>query len=339
MGTHPIFESDFDCLTEMSLVRELIKRFPLNQVRSGFGYGSSVFPQKGNDGKDRQIDMILICDSLEDFHSANLLQNKEDYAPFMRNKKVESLVDWNNRAAGLFFNAFVQTEFGELKYGVVSTENAIKDLRNWDHLYLSGRLHKPVKFVSPKIKDGQFDLSESLPGEELGKSINENLISALRLSTLMQIKNGEKTNIDTVIKTICSLSYLGDIRTKGFEDTKKVDKIFEGSYNNLQHLYRPVLNQCDWLEFSEDGSIYQKRDVESVKNQLEKLPSQIDLGIHYRDVLIDHKLLSQVLQTEITRIVKQSSVAQTKTNFFTSGPVRSVNYGLAKVKKYLRSVK
>ena len=105
----------------------------------------------------------------------------------------------------------------------------------------------------------------------------------------MQIKNGEKTNIDTVIKTICSLSYLGrlrkrcpnpkvfhfcfnflakksgDIRTKGFEDTKKVDKIFEGSYNNLQHLYRPVLNQCDWLEFEEDGSIYQERNLNLIK--------------------------------------------------------------------------
>ena len=92
---------------------------------------------------------------------------------------------------------------------------------------------------------------------------------------------------------------------------------------------------ANWIKFE---NFNQKRDVESVKNQLEKLPSQIDLGIHYRDVLIDHKLLSQVLQTEITRIVKQSSVAQTKTNFFTSGPVRSVNYGFAKVKKYLRSV-
>ena len=94
------------------------------------------------------LESSLIAENFESFFSlfsANLLQNKEDYAPFMRNKKVESLVDWNNRAAGLFFNAFVQTEFGELKYGVVSTENAIKDLRNWDHLYLSGRLHKPVK--------------------------------------------------------------------------------------------------------------------------------------------------------------------------------------------------
>ena len=90
----------------------------------------------------------LIAENFESFFSlssANLVQNKDDYAPFMRNKKVESLVEWNNKAAGLFFNAFVQTEFGELKYGVVSTENAIKDLINWNHLYLSGRIHKPVK--------------------------------------------------------------------------------------------------------------------------------------------------------------------------------------------------
>ena len=47
------------CL-EMSLVRELVRRFPLSPVRAAFGYGSSVFPQKGNDGKDRQIDMIRV---------------------------------------------------------------------------------------------------------------------------------------------------------------------------------------------------------------------------------------------------------------------------------------
>ena len=74
-----------------------------------------------------------------------MLQNNGDYAPFMRNKNVDQIVTWNNKAAGLFFNAFVKTEFGELKYGVVSTENAMNDLQNWSHLYLSGRLHKPVK--------------------------------------------------------------------------------------------------------------------------------------------------------------------------------------------------
>lgn len=60
----------------MSIVRDLMKRFPTRLIRTGFGYGSSVFPQKGNDGKDRQIDMILIVDDVAKFHqSINLLLN------------------------------------------------------------------------------------------------------------------------------------------------------------------------------------------------------------------------------------------------------------------------
>ena len=112
----------------------------------------------------------------------------------------------------------------------------------------------------------------SLPpeGDELHTALQSNLNSALRISSLL-IKN-EKTNFDELVHQICNLSYLGtyaafifltltiktlgDIRKKGFEDTGKVDKIFEGSYQYLKQLYDPVIQNADWLEVSADGSIY-----------------------------------------------------------------------------------
>jgi len=142
----------------MSIVRDLMKRFPTRLVRTGFGYGSSVFPQKGNDGKDRQIDMILIVDDVAKFHQsrklfkiifnpflANMKVNKKDYSYLMRFGGSEIVTSCNKKAAGLFFNPFVETDLGVLKYGVISTERAVDDLENWTSLYLSGRLHKPVK--------------------------------------------------------------------------------------------------------------------------------------------------------------------------------------------------
>ena len=129
----------------MSIVRELITRFPTSSIRTAFGYGSSVFPQHGNTGNDRQIDMILITDDLTDFHTKNLEINKADYSNFMARKSTQNIVQWNNKATGMFFNTFVKTDVGELKYGVISTEMAKKDLENWNYLYLAGRLHKPVK--------------------------------------------------------------------------------------------------------------------------------------------------------------------------------------------------
>ena len=148
----------------MSIVRDLMKRFPTRLIRTGFGYGSSVFPQKGNDGKDRQIDMILIVDDVAKFHQsktfllpvfqpilANMKLNKKDYSYLMRFGGSEIVTNFNKRAAGLFFNPFVETDLGVLKYGVISTERAVDDLENWTSLYLSGRLHKPVKVIITRI--------------------------------------------------------------------------------------------------------------------------------------------------------------------------------------------
>ena len=65
----------------------------------------------------------------------------------MRFGGSEIVTNFNKRAAGLFFNPFVETDLGVLKYGVISTERAVDDLENWTSLYLSGRLHKPVKVI------------------------------------------------------------------------------------------------------------------------------------------------------------------------------------------------
>ena len=253
-------------------------RYQYNNFRNTYPE-KAVFPQRGNDGKDRQIDMILITDSLTEFHRANKLTNQSDYSNFMRNKSPDSLASWNSKATGLYFNQFVKIDqgkipwwfsafsliSGELKYGVISTQHLINDLKNWEHLYISGRLHKPVKLVTPN----GLDFSESRPDSdsELSTALEvwikdfksfffenfpilskSNLISAMRVASLLQ--ESEKTNFDQLVLTICNLSYLGDIRQKGFEDTKKVEKIVEGSYEYLKALYVPIIEKCDWLETS-----------------------------------------------------------------------------------------
>ena len=68
-----------------------------------------------------------------------------------------------------------------------------------------------------------------------------------------------------------TIKILGDIRKKGFEDTGKVDKIFEGSYQYLKQLYDPVIKNADWLEVSADGSIYKVRIVKKESSKINLL--------------------------------------------------------------------
>ena len=44
-----------------------------------------------------------------------------------------------------------------LKYGVISTSQLVRDCICWDHLYMSGRLHKPMQFISSSLDALAFE--------------------------------------------------------------------------------------------------------------------------------------------------------------------------------------
>ncbi|CAG5079668.1 Oidioi.mRNA.OKI2018_I69.PAR.g9312.t1.cds [Oikopleura dioica] len=325
----------------MSIVRDLMKRFPTRLVRTGFGYGSSVFPQKGNDGKDRQIDMILIVDDVQEFHKTNMKINKRDYSYSMRFGGPEIVTSFNKRAAGLFFNPFVETDLGVLKYGVISTERAVDDLENWTSLYLSGRLHKPVKFCTPQHPENSaLDLSQSLPSidDPIGRALRLNLYSAIRTAIMLNLHSyhSKSTTLDDVLLNICKLSYTGDIRTQGFEDQQKVNKIFEGSYDNLKQLYEPRINEMTGLEYS-NGKIDIDTSAAVITKQVENMPSAL-YPLRIADLApYDHISMKQYLSERIEEIVKSSSTSQTTFNAITAGPSKSIRYAYAKLKKAQKS--
>ena len=50
------------------------------------------------------------------------------------------------------------------KYGVVSTRNLLDDLRTWRHLYMAGRLQKPVVTLVSHVKELQAAQEANLQG-------------------------------------------------------------------------------------------------------------------------------------------------------------------------------
>lgn len=95
---------------------------------------------------------------------------------------------------------------------------ALDDLLSWRHLYLAGRLHKPVGAIR---NDG-----------EISSAISTNLKSALCAALLLC---REKVSILELLHEIASLSYRGDLRMRFAEDPLKILKIISlSSFQNEQ---------------------------------------------------------------------------------------------------------
>ena len=151
------------------ILNQLVTRhFPAEHVKFAFGYGSAVFKQANYDqsNKEQVIDMILIVDDTYKFHEKNMSMNYNHYSSWPKRLTLSFTNDIQNRGSNLYFNPLIPlntfqgvTQEGDqrrIKYGIVSEENAIKDLLSWSSFALAGRLQKPVlPFIkeSPQCED------------------------------------------------------------------------------------------------------------------------------------------------------------------------------------------
>ena len=100
--------------------------------------------------------MLLVVDDTHKFHCANMnSKNYSHYSYFAKRMPLEiTNSNVQNMGSHLFFNPLIPlNSFNDLtadddkrriKYGVISEENAIKDLKTWKSFALPGRLQKPV---------------------------------------------------------------------------------------------------------------------------------------------------------------------------------------------------
>jgi translocator assembly and maintenance protein 41 len=115
-------------------------------IRFAFGYGSGVYQQLDNND-NVQIDLIFGVTHPEHWHSLNLRQNRHHYSA------MGSLGEWTvskaqkSFGAYLYYNTNVKINGFDVKYGVIAMDQLLKDMNEWETLYISGRMHKPVSFI------------------------------------------------------------------------------------------------------------------------------------------------------------------------------------------------
>lgn len=242
------------------------------------------------------------------------MRNRKDYSFIARLLGVEFIAKLQEGGAGVYYNPYVDFEGQTIKYGVISTGDLIKDLEEWTHLYVAGRLHKPVTILK---SDGKIN-----------KSIRKNLESALNVALLLLPEHFSEKEL---YETIAGISYLGDSRGK-FENSKKVENIVKGSFEKFRGMYRGIISSNNKIVFS-NGKIYHEKNIVTQEEIYKKIPDSLKNMISSPIFFNSTDEFQGKLKKAISKIVYSSSLEQTVKGLISAGFLKSFRYVWEKVEK------
>ncbi|KAJ3315360.1 Mitochondrial translocator assembly and maintenance protein 41 [Blyttiomyces sp. JEL0837] len=307
------------------------------------------------------VDLIFGVTHPQHWHSLNIRDNKEHYSSF---------AGWGSRAvsvlqervgAGIYYNTSVEVDGMKIKYGVISMDRLIRDLNEWDSLYVAGRMQKPIKI---------------LRGDSRVKLANDvNLTNAMRVALLCL--PGEFSE-EELFKVIVGLSYQGDFRMSvGGENPHKIHNIVSAQLSELRTLYKPIIENLPNIsykngitdlnfvngEFGEGLMLRQEIDDARLRGNLVLgLPKRLrervvgaylnarggSGGVSASDGIDNQELAQEIAaspkaKTIVLRaigdIVRLPALTQSIKGIITAGPIKSVKYASEKLKKGLAAKK
>ena len=330
------FSKTVDKQLMSSVYHRVLTSFPKG-IQMAFAYGSGVFKQKGHaDRSQNMLDFIFVVDNPLAWHKANIKLNNKHYSCLKYLGPTNIAKIQEQLAAGTYFNTLVPFEDRFIKYGVIGTRRLIADLLDWDSLYISGRLHKPVKFIiTPKDQD-------------LVTALQMNLHSAIHAALLIL---PDIFNEEDLYTTITGLSYHGDFRMTFGEDKNKISNIVKPNMHYFQQMYQMFLEQDDHLFWDKNKSFHQNPSFVTHFHHLNLLPKAVQMelltlkykgGIYpdLEEVLREYghdPVCGEHVANCISSIVWKSSLSQSFKSLFTAGVGKSARYSLAKLKKMIKS--
>jgi translocator assembly and maintenance protein 41 len=329
------------------------------------------------------LDLIFAVPDPLSFHRANMQRNPSHYS-FLRwaSGWPAALTAVQEYGAGVWYNTLIRLDIpghpGQtklVKYGVISTERLIRDLHDWDALYIAGRMHKPMHIIQCT--------------DQIRLAAESNLRSALRTSLLLidskppassaaapsrsaAVAPSSPPTLDAsalpsspafvrftgqaLFTVVASLSYAGDIRMAFAENPQKVAKIVAGNWHDLVRLYAEPIRTV----LGEDKKIEKMSDVVEVEcdtkrrmELIQQLPRQVKREMADLAEVTEESIESTreqlpavaslpasdrhaLLTGALARIVRRSSQQQTMKGLLTAGFRKSFRYGWAKIQKAMR---
>lgn len=313
-----------------SLTQRILQRFP-TKLQYCFAYGSGVKKQAGYDDqaqKSAMVDLILCVDDQYKFHEENIKTNPSDYS-FMRFFGSKFVSEYQGYAAGVYCNTLIPIDkHTTIKYGVICTKDLSEDLYHWTHLYVAGRLHKPVEtLVEPT-------------NSELKDDIIKNRDNALHTALLLL---PTEFSYFELFHTIAGISYNRDFRMIFGEKKDKVKNIVEPQLDAFLKLYAPNLRkmkdfvQVPDMSIVKDEKIVQNKSPEVTMKHLKSLPTNCQYMLKQMKCPIDklpYELNYEgVIKIAIGNINWENSISQTIKNIPTAGVLKSIRYGARKALK------
>lgn len=310
----------------------ILSRFP-NNFSFCFAYGSGVKKQlgyaDGSDAKKPMIDLVFcVNDSLE-WHRENMQINSSHYSAVRMLGSAAIAKIQTHFGARVYCNTLIPLEDGStIKYGVVATNDLKSDLTDWTHLYLAGRLHKPIEVLHP-------------PEPDVENAIQTNFRNALHVSLCLL---PERFTYFELFYTIANLSYAGDFRMIFGENKDKVKNIVAPQLTEFRDLYKPVLaNHTRYLNLptNESDRLVQDKSKATTLHHLQQLPKTLRKEMFRRVATEARSLehlskdpnLPRIVQQSVNQIVWNSSVSQSLKNIPTAGLGKAVRYSWKKVLK------
>lgn len=327
-------------ITHLDQYGAILEQFP-EGIQMAFAYGSGVFKQEGQSDAQvnkNMIDLIFVVDDSYRWHQKNIRQNRSHYS-FLKYFGAKQIANFQEKyGAAVYFNTKVQCAGREIKYGVISTKQLITDLLDWNTLYLSGRMHKPIRILIEPTK------------MELCSAMQINLENAIHAALLLL---PETFSEEELYQQIAALSYDGDFRMKFGEDKNKITNIVKPNITYFRKLYENILLKEEHVKWSKSqGVLEQYPNHVSQFHHLNLLPKTVqsnllscmhrrpgkypDLEEIIRQLAFDSNCADYVRQS-ISEIVKGSSVSQSLKGVFTAGIVKTVLYSSRKVQKMMNS--
>jgi len=317
----------------------ILSLFPKN-LAFAFAYGSGAFQQHGHKSiQENVVDLILVVEDPVQFHKENILVNWKHYSTlkYLGPKSLGTIQDrWGAR---VYFNTLVPYKYGVLKYGVISSSSFVADLLDWEWLYVSGRLHKPIMpLIEPK-------------SNSIRTAIQLNLQNAIHTTLLLMPETFQE---DALYQTIAGLSYSGDFRMSFGEDRNKVSNIVRPQIEKFRDLYAPIWpGLSSWAEFNETSgrceqdtspsarmfhlNLLPKRIQQTLVHQWNRDGSPQDVEDVIRAAAHDTEC-PELVKEAVVKTVRASSWSQSLKNIPTAGVVKSIRYSAAKVQKMWKSL-